>query len=72
MILGGTEVNQFAEIRLILEAKFGDNPLFLHRKLLLTTRNVSELRCTKLVFVFQFYAQSIKNFVLITEENLEK
>ena len=27
MISGGIEVNQFAEIRLILEVKFGDNPL---------------------------------------------
>ena len=32
MISGATEVNQFAPIRLILEAKFGDDSLFILTK----------------------------------------
>ena len=27
MISGGIEINQFTQIRLIIEAKFGDDPL---------------------------------------------
>ena len=43
MILRGTEVNYFTQIRLILEAKFGDDPLL---ALVHVRENSDQIKCS--------------------------